>query len=73
MSPTEAHKRASKKWDAANMANLAIKIKKEKAAQIKEVCKKCGTTPATVMRIAIIDFMRAHGFPDFDTSDSNKE
>lgn len=58
--PTEAHKRASKKWDAANMTNLSIKIRRTYADQVKKAAAAEGTTPAAIMRKAIDDFMKNH-------------
>ena len=58
--PSEAHKRASKKWDAANMTNLSIKIRRTYAEQIREATAKAGTTPAAIMRQAIDKFMQDH-------------
>lgn len=58
--PSEAHKRASKKWDAANMTNISIKIRKTYADQIRQATAKAGTTPSAIMRKAIDDFMQDH-------------
>ena len=58
--PTEAHKRASKKWDAVNMTNLSIKVRRTYADQIKTAAAKAGTTPAAIMRQAIDKFMQDH-------------
>ena len=58
MPPSEAHKRASKKWDAANMTNLSIKVRRTYADQIREAAATAGTTPAAIMRKAIDQFMQ---------------
>ena len=58
--PSEAHKRASKKWDAANMQNLSIKVRRTYADQIREATARAGTTPAAIMRKAIDEFMKDH-------------
>ena len=55
---TEARKRANKKWDAANMQNLSIKVRRSYADQIREKTARAGTTPAAIMRKAIDDFMQ---------------
>ena len=54
---SDARKRANKKWDADNMRNLSIKLRKEYAEQVKIACKEAGTTPGAVMRAAIDSFM----------------
>ena len=61
MALSEARKRANKKWDADNMRNLSIKLRKEYAEEVKRACQEAGTTPAAVMRAAIDRFM--HGEP----------
>lgn len=58
--PSEAHKRASKKWDAANMTNLSIKVRRTYAEQIRQATADAGTTPSAIMRKAIDDFMQDH-------------
>ncbi len=59
MPPSEAQKRASKKWDAANMQNLSVKVRREYADQIREKCAEKGTTPGAIMRKALDDFMES--------------
>lgn len=58
--PSEAHKRASKKWDAANMQNLSIKVRRTYADEIRRAAAEAGTTPAAIMRKAIDEFMQNH-------------
>ena len=58
MSPvSEAKKRANAKWDAANMQNLSVKVKREYADKIRAAAAKAGTTPATILRKALDEFM----------------
>ena len=53
MSPvTEAKKRANKKWDAANMTNLSIKVRRDYAEEIRQACQAAGTTHVAVMSSA---------------------
>lgn len=52
-----AKRKANNKWDAENMTNLSIKIRRSYADKIKEKCKIAGTTPGAIMRKAIDDFM----------------
>lgn len=56
---SDAKKKANKKWDAANMTNLSIKVRRSYAEQIKEKCSAAGTTPSAIMRKAIDDFMES--------------
>jgi len=58
--PSEAHKRASKKWDAVNMTNLSIKVRRTYADEIRRATAEAGTTPAAIMRKAIDEFMQNH-------------
>lgn len=56
---SEARKRANKKWDAANMQNLSIKVRRDYADRIRAATAAAGTTPAAIMRRALDDFMQA--------------
>ena len=55
--PTEAHKKATLKWDRENMTNLCIKIRRDYADKIRAKCRARGTTPSKIMRAAIDAFM----------------
>ena len=44
MSPSEAQKRASNKYNAEHMQTVGCKLKKEDAAAFKEYCKRNGKT-----------------------------
>jgi len=55
---SEAKKAANKKWDAANMQNLSVKVRRDYAERIKAAAAAAGTTPSTIMRKALDDFMR---------------
>lgn len=57
MALTEARKRANKKWDAANMQNLSVKVRRDYADRIREAAAAAGTTPAAIMRKALDEFM----------------
>ena len=57
---SEARKRANKKWDAANMQNLSIKVRRDYADRIRAATAEAGTTPAAVMRAALDAFMEGH-------------
>jgi predicted transcriptional regulator len=55
---SEAKKAANKKWDAANMKNLSVKVRRDYAERIKAAAAAAGTTPSTIMRKALDDFMQ---------------
>lgn len=59
MAQTEAQKRAAKKYQAAHLASVGIKMRKEDAEAFKSACKAAGTTPSAVIRDAITQFMAA--------------
>ena len=54
---SEARRRANKKWDAENMQNLSVKIRRDYADRIRAAAAAAGTTPAAIMRRALDDFM----------------
>lgn len=59
MAQTEAQKRAAKKYQAAHLASVGIKMRKEDAEAFKAACAASGTTPSAVIRDAITRFMAA--------------
>ena len=54
---SEARKRANKKWDAENMQNLSVKVRRDYADRIRAKAAERGTTPGAIMRKALDDFM----------------
>ena len=44
MAISEAKRKANQKWDSANMATLACKVKREQAAQFRTYCEGRGET-----------------------------
>lgn len=54
---SEAKKAANKKWDAVNMQNLSVKVRRDYAERIKAAAAAAGTTPSTIMRKALDEFM----------------
>lgn len=60
MAVSKAQRAAANKWDAANMAVLACKVRRDAADEFKTACKAAGTTPNAVFRAAIDDFMEQH-------------
>lgn len=57
---TDAQKRATNKWNKANMTSLAVSLRKSEAERIKAICYANGTTPAAVMRSALDAFVTSH-------------
>ena len=58
MPPSDAQKKASKKWDAANMQNLSVKVRREYADQVRAKAAEKGTTIGAILRKALDDFMK---------------
>ena len=50
MAVSESRKKANAKWDAANMATLAVRVKKEMADQFRAYCTVKGVTVNTELR-----------------------
>ena len=48
--PTEAQKRATAKWQAENMTNVAARVRREVAEEFKAAAKEDGTTPNELLR-----------------------
>ena len=57
MPVSDAKKKANKKWDAANMQNLSVKVRREYADQIREKAAEKGTTIGAILRKALDEFM----------------
>jgi hypothetical protein len=56
---SEAKKKANNKWDAANMQNLSVKVRREYADQIRAKAAEKGTTVGAILRKALDDFMKS--------------
>ena len=54
---TRAKRASNNKWDAANMIVLGCKVKRDRADEFREACRKAGTTPNAVFNKAIDEFM----------------
>lgn len=64
MAPTEAKKRANKKYQAKNIASLACRVKKDQAEKFKAYCASKGKTSNAVLRdyvLGCIDEKEAGG------------
>jgi hypothetical protein len=57
MPVSDAQKRATKKWNNANMQTLSVKVKRDYADQIRAKAAEKGTTPAAIIRKALDEFM----------------
>ena len=59
MPVSEAKKIANNKWDAANMQNLSVKVRRDYADQIRAKAAEKGTTVGAILRKALDDFMKS--------------
>ena len=50
MSPSEAQKRASAKYQKENIASIACRVKKEQAEKFKKYCEQIGKTSNAVLK-----------------------
>ena len=57
---SNAQKKASAKWDKENMTSLACRVKKDYAEKFKATCAEAGTTPNSVLKQAVEEFLQAH-------------
>lgn len=64
MPVTESQKRAKNKWDAANMAVLSCKARRDKVDRFRAACKAAGTTPNAVFVQAMDAFLSEHSADD---------
>ena len=55
LSPTEAQKRASAKYQRENISSLACRVKKEQAEKFKEYCIGQGKTSNAVLRDYVLE------------------
>lgn len=55
MAPSEAKKRANKKYQAKNIASLACRVKKDQAEKFKAYCSGLGKTSNAVLRDYVLD------------------
>lgn len=55
MAPTEAKRRANKKYQAKNIASLACRVKIEQAEKFKSYCASKGKTSNAVLKEYVLD------------------
>ena len=53
MALTEAKKKGNRKWDAANMATVSVRIRKEKAERFKQAAAAMGKSTGEIIRECI--------------------
>lgn len=61
MAPTEAKKRANKKYQAKNIASLACRVRKDQAEKFKAYCSSLGKTSNAVLRDYVLDCIDEKG------------
>lgn len=64
MSPSEAQKRASAKYQEKTIASLACRVKKEQAEAFKAYCAEKGTTANAVLRSYVLSCIGADDTDD---------
>lgn len=55
----EKQKQYRNKWDAANMKNVACRLRKDTAERFSELAKQNGTTPNELIRKWITEYIKA--------------
>ena len=58
MTISEKKKASNYKWDRENMTTLGCRLRRDYAERIKAAAAAAGTTPSSIMRRALDDFMR---------------
>ena len=71
MSPTDAQKRASLKWDKENMITLGCKIRRDQAAAFKAYCGAQGKTSNTVLKEYVLSCIASDDGRDGATPGGN--
>lgn len=54
---TEAQKRATNKWSAANMSVLGVKVRKDYADEVRKKAKERGDTVNGILKAALGKYM----------------
>ena len=57
---SDAQKKAARKWDSEILTNICIRVRKEYAQRVHEICRQNGTTASAIMREAIDTYMQTH-------------
>ena len=45
------------RWDAAHIVTVSCKIRREEMAELRRICRQCGTTPYAVVRYMLMVFL----------------
>ena len=61
MAVPDSKKKANLKWDNANMATLACKVKKEQAEQFKTYCSNIGETVNSILQDYVAECIAGDG------------
>ena len=55
---SEARKKANKKWNSENLTSFTVKLNKEKTEKFRAAAAAAGTTPTTVIKEAIEQYIK---------------
>ena len=55
---TEAQRRATDKWQAKNLTNIAARVRRETAEEFKAAAQAAGTTPNALLKGFIEDYIK---------------
>lgn len=55
---TEAQRRATDKWQAKNLTNVAARVRREAAEEFKAAAQAAGTTPNALLKAFIEDYIK---------------
>ena len=58
MSPTNAQKRATKKYQKENISSLACRVRKEQAQKFKAYCEAQGKTSNAVLKEFVLECIK---------------
>ena len=58
MAPSDAQKRATKKYQKENIASLACRVKKEQAEKFKAYCEGQGKTSNAVLKEYVLECIK---------------
>lgn len=61
MAPSDAQKRATKKYQKENIASLACRVKKEQAEKFKAYCEAQSKTSNAVLREFVLECIAESG------------
>lgn len=68
---SEAQKRANRKWDAANMKLVGVKLRRDMADEFEAICTQRGTTRNAVLLAYVKKYIADAKAADNQDSDAN--